>query len=1106
MFTIQHRSKNGIFRRIVTIALMVCFITSNVLPLSPAQSADPDAGADGLPAPGVRVAPSPTFHPVLVKGMTVYPDDPFRFEFIVESGDAEISLSGINHEAQKMAKYFLTSLTVPQGDLWVNLSPYESERIIPPDLARTEMGRELLKQDYLLKQLTSSLMYPEQKLGKTFWDRIYSKARARYGTTDIPLETFNKVWILPDHAQVYEDQATVYIVQSRMKVMLDHDYQALRQADDLSARAHTPAELPISAEIVRDLILPEIEREINEGENFAPLRQIYNALILAKWYKETLRDSFLGQVYVDLNKVRGIDDVDATIQERIYDQYMAAYRIGVFNYIKEDQDMLSAQVIPRHYFSGGFTDTDMTFEVSPDRAMFARSITGELYKVNLQVQPDWSSPYPSDQAILTQLGHILKVPFKGKFRSRAVPLRLILSGLIVLGVCTACAEDTAKNQGRQDTTVVELFEADRLEDLLITIYLDSDNKGFPKGYEEQFLALGPRAMDRIIQELGNPTSAVFKNLAGNTIVPKSAYRILKRFGEPAYNALLELLNHPDPYVQGRAAEGLLEFGDPRSIPHLISRLQTSDGRLNDGLSQALTGFQNEGVKAAIPIYIRALRASDRRVAGNRGLDLERSNHAVAVRDLEAIGDESAVPILEERLLRLRATTPKIIPHDVRTVISALTAIHVRLQAESGTLLPAIRKYRDSDQLRMRLVAYRIAERLPDPLRSVYQSEVPLSERISRIRRDLTAAPVELRTYAALAVGSLTTVPTELVEDLLQIARTEDRFRPTSMPGSSVPIFTRDLNGPARIAALQQLHRLEVPGEDLLPIYLDVLENHWLHDTKIVGLNSLLLVTLDGIKRMGPEAAVAGPYLRDILDVQRLFGSFNIFEDYPAIIDALVSIGYTEGVMPIVERHFFNARSIRDVEYGPSLKALAMDPANLLEVWARVNSSPGMTLRYNRSKDIEAVLLNQVDREELAVLLKTRLLNAYDREDFLEEYADELDLLAAVDPEYFDELEWRIFKEKRWPVIRNWSLAAGGLLALLAFYGYFRRNRSSDNAQLSEVGGIDMNEIVIDRDGRFEGFSRMDGAQKWSVATINGLRPMIVELTPFPKDFIFTLRE
>ena len=41
------------------------------------------------------------------------------------------------------------------------------------------------------------------------------------------------------------------------------------------------------------------------------------------------------------------------IPEYIYQQYLKAFKKGVYNYIKEDQDPLTQQVIPRKYFSGG---------------------------------------------------------------------------------------------------------------------------------------------------------------------------------------------------------------------------------------------------------------------------------------------------------------------------------------------------------------------------------------------------------------------------------------------------------------------------------------------------------------------------------------------------------------------------------------------------------------------------------------------------------------------------------------------------------------------------------------------------------------------------------
>ena len=159
------------------------------------------------------------------------------------------------------------------------------------------MGQDMLAQDYLLKQLTASLIYPEKNLGKNFWDKVYAKANEMYGTTQIPVNTFNKVWILPDTAKVYEHKNTVFVVKSHLKVMLDEDYLALSKhanvgvaeggASPASAgfyehagetRGQDPNINRLGNQIVRQIILPAIEQEINTGKNFAQLRQIYNSI------------------------------------------------------------------------------------------------------------------------------------------------------------------------------------------------------------------------------------------------------------------------------------------------------------------------------------------------------------------------------------------------------------------------------------------------------------------------------------------------------------------------------------------------------------------------------------------------------------------------------------------------------------------------------------------------------------------------------------------------------------------------------------------------------------------------------------------------------------
>ena len=310
-----------------------------------------------LPLPGTMVAQSPAFAPVLLKGLMINVDNPFQFDFIIDSGNTNLNQNELKKESQRLVKYFLASLTIPKNDLWVNLSPYEKDRVIPNELGKTELGRDMLAQDYLLKQLTASLIDPKRDLGKKFWDRVYKQTREKYGTTDIPINTFNKVWILPDKATVFEKGNAAYVVEARLKVLSDEDYVA-REAylgNRETARKSEIRDTSDASRILKELVIPEIEKEVNEGQNFAAIRQIYHSLILAKWYKETIKVNLLAKVYIDKNKIVGVDVDDKTIKDQIYAQYIEAYKKGVFNYIKEDYDPQAQEVITRKYVSGGIS-------------------------------------------------------------------------------------------------------------------------------------------------------------------------------------------------------------------------------------------------------------------------------------------------------------------------------------------------------------------------------------------------------------------------------------------------------------------------------------------------------------------------------------------------------------------------------------------------------------------------------------------------------------------------------------------------------------------------------------------------------------------------------
>ena len=355
------------FRQLITLTVLSAFICSLLTPVPKVQAQN----LLGLPEPGVMVSLSPVYNPPIIRGLTVHKDNPFLFDFIVDVGQNHLHGQALKSEGEKLIKYFLASLAIPEKDLWVNLSPYEKDRTIPQALGETEMGRDLLAQDYILKQITASLIYPEKNLGKTFWDKVYAAAQEQFGTTQIPVNTFNKVWIMADKAEVFEHNQTVFVVKCHLKVMLEEDYFSLMKhqpntvilsaAKDLNRTnsLRDSSALPqndvhsVASKIIRQIILPQLEREVNTGKNFAPLRQICNSLILANWYKKNLQEAILNQVYTDKETVKGIALQDKAIKKKIYDRYLQAYKKGVFNYIKEDVNE-TGKSIPRKYFSGGF--------------------------------------------------------------------------------------------------------------------------------------------------------------------------------------------------------------------------------------------------------------------------------------------------------------------------------------------------------------------------------------------------------------------------------------------------------------------------------------------------------------------------------------------------------------------------------------------------------------------------------------------------------------------------------------------------------------------------------------------------------------------------------
>jgi len=254
----------------------------------------------------------------MLSGLRLHAEDPFKIDFIVDYGDSGTVSKA---DAARLVDYFLGVLTVPDKDLWVNLSPYEKDRVIADSMRQTGLGTDLLDQDYVLKQIASSLTNPETEIGKAYWAALSGGKQQ---------SDLSKIWIMPDAAAVYEHNGTAQITSATLKV----DTKGLESSKSLAA------------------ILPALTREVNSGDDFAKLRQIYRSMVLALWFKEQFRKTFF-KAYFDAAKTRGIDTASPQTVERVYQSYVEAFKKGAYDLVKKES-VPGRGLQKRRYFAGGF--------------------------------------------------------------------------------------------------------------------------------------------------------------------------------------------------------------------------------------------------------------------------------------------------------------------------------------------------------------------------------------------------------------------------------------------------------------------------------------------------------------------------------------------------------------------------------------------------------------------------------------------------------------------------------------------------------------------------------------------------------------------------------
>ncbi len=306
------------------------------------------AAREAMPGESVKsrlqIIDEPHWEPILT-GMEVLRDNPIQPGFHV-AVDERASPPDAAELTARLGRYFNTFLVVSGEHLNVNLSPFEEFCGVPPLLRGTELGRDLLAQDFLLKEYTALLLHPDTDTGSVFWNLLEKKI-------DEEFEACMRVWITPGRASIRETATDAggraTIEGLGLDVYCEEDYAVLRAADIVapanpSHRALTDA--------FRTRVLPHIENEVRLGNRFSRLRQIHSAQILAEWLRKKMGDALSRFDFVDSNDPERFGLVTCPPSEQdVRERYLSSFREGVWRWTRTE--FADAQTKSRVYIAGG---------------------------------------------------------------------------------------------------------------------------------------------------------------------------------------------------------------------------------------------------------------------------------------------------------------------------------------------------------------------------------------------------------------------------------------------------------------------------------------------------------------------------------------------------------------------------------------------------------------------------------------------------------------------------------------------------------------------------------------------------------------------------------
>ncbi len=335
-------------KKILAIFLCLCFLLNQT---GFAQTLGSELNLSGFFQGLSQKASQDKFRPLHLRYLS-YDKLENSFGLLVDKGDFAKD-QDLQAETKKLMDYFFVGLALPNDAFWVNLRPDSSQGIIDKDLEQTDIGKVLLEADVQLKKDTAGFTSPATSEGRIYWDALYKKAEELFGYDSITIPTITRPWIVPGEIIIGEAEDSSYIYKATLKVCLEQDY--LKNSSIYSFSDPRLKELnEYSSQLIRELIIPKLTKEVNTAKRYAPLRQVYYSLILSQWFKTSfqgLSSQGAASYRVDSRNLAGLTSKVPWSKDTYFQAYQASFKQGEYN-LKEPHQTPFGQTI-RSYMSGG---------------------------------------------------------------------------------------------------------------------------------------------------------------------------------------------------------------------------------------------------------------------------------------------------------------------------------------------------------------------------------------------------------------------------------------------------------------------------------------------------------------------------------------------------------------------------------------------------------------------------------------------------------------------------------------------------------------------------------------------------------------------------------